>query len=390
MTEYKVIYRSDKKTEGAKALTWEQGSPIFVEAIQVSRDVEKSDAFLQIKVRNITSQVVLTFKMTVLVHYENGEEQKVDIVPLDADIEPRSEQVLNPIQLERGDVIALEYKVSSVKTDKASWESQSEPAPLPICSDVDLNEEAMNERKTLLKEYGVQDVSSVRQKGHTETDDWWVCLCGTPNVDTFECSSCGLTKRQIKHLESESQLKESAEKRKERKAQQEIEDQQEKARKAELAKKGKKIGIIAGIIVAAVILIVILLNTVFANHDLSDVEMKQQSNGTWMITGKYTGEEISSDSPLLIFDLKDSSGKVVASALGVRKANSEDFLCIGINKIIPTPVTKGNISDLAAGVDSVSSYFEGYTYRTYKSSDVSSYEFKQAISSDELNKLIDK
>lgn len=390
MTEYKVIYRSDKKTEGAKVLTWEQGSPIFVEAIQVSRDVEKGDAFLQIKVRNITSQVVLTFKMTVLVRYENGKEQKVDIAPLDADIKPRSEQVLNPIQLERGDVIALEYKVSSVKTDKASWESQSEPAPLPVCPVVDLDEEAMNERKTLLKEYGVQDVSSIQQKGHTETDDWWVCLCGTPNVDTFECSSCGLTKRQIKHLESESQLKESAEKRKERKAQQEIEDQQEKARKAELAKKGKKIGIIAGIIVAAVILIVILLNTVFANHGLSDVEMKHQANGTWVITGKYTGEEISSDSPLLIFDLKDSSGKVVASALGVRKANSEDFLCIGINKIIPTPVTKGNISDLAVGVDSVSSYFDGYTYRTYKSSDVSSYEFKQAISSDELNKLIDK
>lgn len=384
MTEYKVIYRSDKKTEGAKALTWEQGSPIFVEAIQVSRDVEKGDAFLQIKVRNITSQVVLTFKMTVLVRYENGKEQKVDIAPLDADIKPRSEQVLNPIQLERGDVIALEYKVSSVKTDKASWESQSEPAPLPVCSVVDLDEEAMNERKTLLKEYGVQDVSSIQQKGHTETDDWWVCLCGTPNVDTFECSSCGLTKRQIKHLESESQLKESAEKRKERRAQQEIEDRQEKARKAELVKKGKKIGIIAGITVAAVILIVVLLNMVFANHDFSDVEMKQQASGAWVITGKYTG---SSDTPLLIFDLKDSSGKVVASAIGARGSDSEEFVCVGVNQIVSTPVTKGNISDITAGLGAVSSYFDGYTYRVYKGSDVSGYEFKQAIPLDELKQL---
>lgn len=386
MTEYKVIYRSDKKTEGTKALTWEQGCPIFVEAIQVSRDVEKGDAFLQIKVRNITSQVVFTFKLTVLVCYENGEEQKVDIAPLDADIMPRSEQVVNPIQLERGDVIALEYKVSSVKTDKASWESQSEPVPLPVCSVVDLDEEAMNERKALLKEYGVQDVSSIQQKGHTETDDWWVCLCGTPNVDTFECSSCGLTKRQIKHLESESQLKESAEKRKERRAQQEIEDRQEKARKAELAKKGKKIGIIAGIIVAAVILIVILLNTVFANHDLSDVEMNHQANGTWVVTGKYTGELNSV--MLLIFDLKDSSGKVVASAIGTRGSDSEEFFCVGINQIVSTPVTKGNISDLTSGVGSFSAYLNGYTYGAYKVSNVSSYEFKQAMSIDELNQLL--
>lgn len=372
MAEYKVVYRLDKYSKGSNVAKWELGCPIFVEAVQVSRNTSNGDAFLQIKVRNITSQFISSFKMTVVVHYENSETQSIEISPLDADIEARSDAVLNPVELQRGDVSLIDCHIKNVKTEKHSWVSQNEPMPLPKGEAVELSDAELEERLMLLKDFSIKNAQEVQLETHVEGDGWWVCPCGMPNTDTIECSYCGLTLHQVKQIESKEALTESANKRLEEK-------RSEEKRRKEKVKKQKKIGIIVGAIAATLILIAVLVNTVFANHDLSDVELKQRGDGSWIITGTYTGEKLDSDSIFLIFDLKNKNGKVVASAVGVQLSSGSSFVCTGVDYVVSTPVTKENMDEFLIGMGEALESSSEYT-----GSDVSSYDFKQAISSSEL------
>ena len=57
MSDYKVIFKAVAQTEGGHALTWEPGCPALFTAVQVSRNTSTSAAFLQLKVRNVSSKV---------------------------------------------------------------------------------------------------------------------------------------------------------------------------------------------------------------------------------------------------------------------------------------------------------------------------------------------
>ena len=113
------------------------------------------------------------------------------------------------------------------------------------------------------------------------------------------------------------------------------------------------------------------------NPDLKDVQLAQLENGSWAVTGKYLGEATQSDPSYLIFDLLDSKGNVVSSAIGSRYEDSEDFGCLSAQYIVDTPVNDESFPALMA--DLIQLADEEF----YTGNDVASFEFKQALSKEE-------
>ena len=62
MANFKVVYRVDMETKGEDGLAWEPGCPVAFRAIQVSRNVNTADAFLQAEVRNVSREEIGSFK----------------------------------------------------------------------------------------------------------------------------------------------------------------------------------------------------------------------------------------------------------------------------------------------------------------------------------------
>ena len=72
MGVYKVVFRKENESNGLAPLEWEPSCPLAVEAVQVSRHRENRDSFLQIKLRNLTGETVLAFKLIAICEYDDG------------------------------------------------------------------------------------------------------------------------------------------------------------------------------------------------------------------------------------------------------------------------------------------------------------------------------
>lgn len=70
MANFKVAYRVDMKTKGEDGLAWEPGCPVAFRAIQVSRNVNTADAFLQAEVCSVSGEEISSFKACFNVSYE--------------------------------------------------------------------------------------------------------------------------------------------------------------------------------------------------------------------------------------------------------------------------------------------------------------------------------
>lgn len=255
MAKYKVILRQDATTSEHNSLLWEAGCPLFIEAIQVSRNTESGQAFLQVKVKNITATPIRSFDLGVNVSFEQNREQNVQINMLDADIMPGASKALSPIELTQGDVVGLRYKTLEVKTDDSLWQSQKDPEILPELTSLGLDDALSQERYKLLLEYGAKISHEQRtqnphmeDKAHIEQNDWWICICGHPNVESDTCAGCNVSKEQIRQTESKEFLERAIEQRKE-------------GERAEAAKRKKaiKVGAVASVAVIAIIAILILI-----------------------------------------------------------------------------------------------------------------------------------
>lgn len=120
------------------------------------------------------------------------------------------------------------------------------------------------------------------------------------------------------------------------------------------------------------------------NPDFQDVQLTHLDNGSWVVTGKYTGEATQSDPSYLIFDLLDSKGNVVSSAIGSRYENSEDFGCLSAQHIIETPINDESFPALMADLMQLANE------EFYTGNDVASFEFKQALSKEEYQEYANK
>lgn len=216
MANYKVVFRVDKTTEGEDGITWEPGCPLALEAIQVSRNVDNGQAFLQVKVRNVAGGFdgfVRSFKAECDVSYENGESQVVELSPLDADIDGGSVYVAKPVALMRGDVKKVEVRIESVDLASGKWASSSDPIALPKPKDLKLSKVARIERYKQI--WGTSGTARYARKALEKHDSWWLCPCGQINVGRDMCAECGasLEKLSDPSLVDEASLRNDAEKR---------------------------------------------------------------------------------------------------------------------------------------------------------------------------------
>lgn len=252
---YKVVFRASRSDGAGRALTWEAGCPLLFEAIQIARNVETGEAFLQAKLANITDGEIGSFRACLTVTHRDGSTESFDVEPLDADIAPGADYQITPLALKDGDALAATGRVLAVRTAAGSWKSSVEALPLPTPPVLDMAAEALEERRSALGRYPRFPAGACRF-GLTVDEAWWLCPCGQPNVDTSACISCGTPLKALEVLEDEGRLLERVEKRKAAEAERAEKRKKERARRAKLAKRGALIGasLVAAIAAAALVM----------------------------------------------------------------------------------------------------------------------------------------
>ncbi len=211
MANFKVVFRSDN--QGADtAPGWEPGCPLLINAVQVSRNTDTGQCFLQLKLSNVSDEIVSSYKLQVDVAYADGTTETVDLRPLDADIRPVQTCRPDPVPLSGSDILSATTRVITVSQPNGSWRTASAAEPIPVGKPLELEQFAAIERKRLLVDLGKDpDDYDCRI---VEGDGWWVCTGGIPNVNRDTCCACGLSRDMLKNLENEAYLHAKAEERK--------------------------------------------------------------------------------------------------------------------------------------------------------------------------------
>ena len=201
MAEYKVIYRNDQPD-------WQTTCPIWVETIQVSRNVETSECYLQLRLRNLSNMKIGRITATATIKSADGTCATKEIQLLDADIEAGSAATPKAIALDQSDIKELSMLIDSVD-GKSDW---AKAAPIKQPQRLMLSTKAMNERKTLVSE---SNISSAEFHGqcHEKHNGWWLCSCGAANVGRSSCHQCKAELQNMDNWEDEKWLEEAATKR---------------------------------------------------------------------------------------------------------------------------------------------------------------------------------
>jgi hypothetical protein len=198
MADYKVIHRA----EGAE-IPWEPGCPVALTAVQVSRNTETSEAWLQAKARNVSDAEAGSVYADLSLEYADGTGETIPAEFLDADVPAGAEQPLKPRKLPRGDVQSCSLTVKRVEGPGGTWESTGEASPLPSPEKLSLSPRAFSQRARAV---GTNAGDSVLHGKVQDHDGWWVCACGQVNVRRSSCCSCGNPKERLMANEDEAAL----------------------------------------------------------------------------------------------------------------------------------------------------------------------------------------
>lgn len=203
MANFKVIFRSDNRG-AATAPGWEPGCPLLINAVQVSRNTDTAQCFLQLKLSNVSGEIVSSYELQVDVAYADGTTETVDLRPLDADMRPVQTCRPDPVPLSGSDILGATARVIAVSQPNGSWHTASAAKPIPAGEPLELEQFAAIERKRLLVDLGKNPDDYGRRI--VEGKDWWVCPCGTPNVGRSTCCACGMNREALQQMEAEAHL----------------------------------------------------------------------------------------------------------------------------------------------------------------------------------------
>jgi hypothetical protein len=203
VANYKVIHRKDLD-KNRNEMVWEPGCPVLVEAIQVSRDTDTSEAYLQIKVQNICGETIDEITAEATVVYKTEPEQKIRIQELDCALRAGTGKALKPIKLAHGDATDATVTILSIDSQSIEWETSGEAKPVPKPAELPISE---TERVQLLKEKDIP--AKAAKKLPVATNDWWVCGCGQITVGNRKCLACGSDLEDLLDLQDEKQLLDS-------------------------------------------------------------------------------------------------------------------------------------------------------------------------------------
>ena len=201
MAEYKVVFR-DENPE------WQEKCPVLIEAVQVSRDVQSSAAFLQLRVGNIADKTIGSVFVEAKVVSPDGEAETVSVESLDADIAPNAEYRPSAVQLSNPEIATVKVYVTRIDDRRDFGKVISAPTPQPIA----MSQDALDERRRQLVEMGLANAPLGYR--HQDGNGWWMCACGALNISNQKCRMCGIKKGSLTNLENEALLEEQCAERK--------------------------------------------------------------------------------------------------------------------------------------------------------------------------------
>lgn len=262
MSGFKVVYRIDP-TDDTPEITWEEGCPLLLDALQIARNTDTGEAYVQTRFLNISGEKINSFKVTITVVYGDGSEENLCLNPLDADIFSGMTYSARPVVLSAGDAIAARVKVEIVCRDSGQWVSHLPLSKVRKPCALSLSSTALEERVRELRDLGCKDSRKASLYSIERNDGWTLCPCGQVNVETKRCVSCGLDlSAYSQELED---LKTLSQKGAERKEREEAERQQRDEKQAETKKKA--IGLFVPTLLIGLILLMVWYSAVFLPRD---------------------------------------------------------------------------------------------------------------------------
>ncbi len=203
MSKYKVVFKADRDTAGSYALAWEPECPVQITAVQISRNVESSATFLQVKVRNVSSECISSIVVELEARLLTGETEQTSLDYLDVDIAAATEITLKPRQLAHANVTACKLTVNRTNGSKETWQSTGFAKPLPAHKELQLSRRALEQRARALE---VKADDRTIKGAVQDHETWWVCACGQINVERDDCCVCGNKKQMLLENEDEAKL----------------------------------------------------------------------------------------------------------------------------------------------------------------------------------------
>lgn len=191
MSGFKDAYRIDP-TDDTSEITWEEGCPLLLDALQIARNTDTGEAYIQTRSLNISGEKINSFKVAITVVCGDGSEENLCLNPLDADIFSGLTYSAKPVVLSAGDAIEVKVKVESVGQDSGQWASHLPLSKVRKPCALSLSSMALEERVRELRELGCKDPHKAFLYSIERNDGWTLCPCGQVNVGTKHCVSCGL------------------------------------------------------------------------------------------------------------------------------------------------------------------------------------------------------
>ena len=187
---------------------WEQGCPLQIQVLQISRDTESSELFLQARIRNISDRDIAACKLEAEIKHDDNAKNTFVIEMLDADLPAGKARDLSPRPVGKGSVSDAGLVALSVQQGDATWQSCARPAELPQRTLLELPKELRSIRGEALRKAGGNQVNKVLDGAVRDEDNFWVCACGQVNIGRRTCCSCSSAKETLESLESPDKLRE--------------------------------------------------------------------------------------------------------------------------------------------------------------------------------------
>lgn len=204
MTEsnYKVIFRADVQSNQHR-ITWEEKCPIQLSAVQISRDTTTSATFLQVKVKNISNDPIVSIAAALTIEVPDKSDEAMPLEYLDTDIPAGTEKTLKPQRLTQANITSCNLVIRRVDFSNKTWHSTTSPKPLPQRQALSLSPKARAQRAYALSLDENDEIVNGAVQDHS---GWWVCACGQANISRTTCCKCGMVKERLLDTENEQDL----------------------------------------------------------------------------------------------------------------------------------------------------------------------------------------
>ena len=200
MANFKIVFRDDEPM-------WQPGCPLLIEAVQISRNIDSAQCYLQIKCKNISDKVIRVVSLQVSIIGKDSADETLVLDYFDSDIQVGDAFTPRAKKIETVEPQSVSICVTRVDDTKNYPKLEKRMEAVPLC----LSKKALGERNA----QGIE--CSVKTGGlkfrHREFGSWWLCSCGSANVGRTRCHSCSAPLSKLSSWEDEGKLELAADER---------------------------------------------------------------------------------------------------------------------------------------------------------------------------------